>query len=235
MEQIFINNKKLISELNQLAMAYTPALSIDREIDLLTKSYYSTVMSILHFGEGELNFRKGERYATLNLAPEIVRYSNNELNEWNKRGISTIDNAINTINEFINSGTLNDQALEEREFSDMRERVAELLAESVLKASDVRKLINGFDEVVNKASINGEVGVITFMRDKLVELKNVRLSPTRGTEDNIPVWKLIGAIITFGFPVFKALRCVLRFKCCNTVSGLEGAVGFIAALAWTLC
>lgn len=93
-----------------------------------------------------------------------------------------------------------------------------MLAETPLKSSDVLKLINAFDEVISKASKDGELGVVTFMRDKLVELKKVRLSPSRGTEDNIPVWKLIGAIVLFGFPVYKSLRCITSRKCCNTVS-----------------
>lgn len=117
----------------------------------------------------------------------------------------------------------------------MRVRISEILAESPLKVTDVSKLIGAFDKVVARAAIEGELGVITFMRDKLIELKEVRLSSTRGTEDNIPVWKLIAAIVIFGFPVYKSLRCILYKKCCNTVSGLEGAIVFIAALAWSLC
>lgn len=69
MEDIFISNKQLISKLNQSAMTYIPALELDTEINLLSKTYFSTVMSILHFGEGELNFRKGERFETLKLSP----------------------------------------------------------------------------------------------------------------------------------------------------------------------
>jgi len=59
MEKIFLNNKDVISSLNRQAMAYIPSLELDTEINLLSNVYYSTVMSILHFGEGELNFRKG--------------------------------------------------------------------------------------------------------------------------------------------------------------------------------
>ncbi|MGC9332123.1 MAG: hypothetical protein ACP5DZ_09660 [Bacteroidales bacterium] len=84
----------------------------------------------------------------------------------------------------------------------MRVRIAEVLAESPLKVSDVSKLIDAFDGVVLQAAKQGELGVITFMRDKLVELKKVRLSATRGIEGNIAGWKLIGAIIIFGFPVY---------------------------------
>ncbi len=233
--ELFVNNKDLISKLNQTAMAYMPALELDSEINLLSNTYYSTIMSVLHFGEGELNFRKGERFSELKLSPQFVRYCNDQLKEWNERGINSLDIAINTIEEFIKSGILSKDPVSEKNFRDMRVRISEILAESPLKVTDVSKLIGAFDKVVARAATEGELGVITFMRDKLIELKKVRLSSTRGTEDNIPVWKLIAAIVIFGFPVYKSLRCILYKKCCNTVSGLEGAIVFIAALAWSLC
>ena len=68
MDKIFINNKDLINRLNQSAMAYIPALELDSEINLLSNVYYSTIMSILHFGEAELNFRRGERFKELKRA-----------------------------------------------------------------------------------------------------------------------------------------------------------------------
>jgi len=176
-----------------------------------------------------------ERYSALNLYPELVTYFNAELSSWNQRGISSITIAISTINDFINSGILSDDPVLAIEFADMRLRISEIFVETTLKASDVSSLMQAFDDVVAKAAINGEVGVITFMRDKLVDLKDVRLSPSRGTEQNIQVWKLIGAIILIGFPVYKALRCILEGKCCNTVSGLEAAIAFIAAVAIILC
>lgn len=39
MENIFINNKDLISKLNQSAMAYMPALELDTEINKLSNTY----------------------------------------------------------------------------------------------------------------------------------------------------------------------------------------------------
>ena len=102
---VFINNKELINNLYQDAMAYIPALELDAEINLLSNTYYSTIMSLLHFGEGELNFRTGERFKTLKLSPQIITYSNKQLKEWNDRGIVTIDRSIKTIKEFIESGS----------------------------------------------------------------------------------------------------------------------------------
>jgi hypothetical protein len=233
---IFINNKDLISQLNQCAMSYAPSLELDGEINLLSNSFFSTVMSILHFGESELNYRKGERYNILNLYPNLVSYYNDQMLQWNSRGITSIDIAIQTINEFITTGDLSNTPVSPSNFDDMKLRISEILVETHLKAADVQQLIQAFEQVVDEAAISGELGVITFMRDKLVDLKDVRLSPSRGTEINsIPVWKLIGAIIIFGFPVYKTIRCLTRGKCCNTVSGLEVAIVFIAAVAWKLC
>jgi hypothetical protein len=233
---IFINNKDLISQLNQYAMSYAPSLELDGEINLLSNSFFSTVMSILHFGESELNYRKGERYNILNLYPNLVSYYNDQMLQWNSRGITSIDIAIQTINEFITTGDLSNTPVSPSNFDDMKLRISEILVETHLKAADVQQLIQAFEQVVDEAAISGELGVITFMRDKLVDLKYVRLSPSRGTEINsIPVWKLIGAIIIFGFPVYKTIRCLTRGKCCNTLSGLEAAIVFIAAVAWKLC
>lgn len=185
----------------------------------------------MHFGESELNFRTGERFKILKLSRNIVTYSNQQLKQWNSRGIETLDRSIQTIKEFIDSGILDKEPVAEKEFRDFRLRVAELLAASQLKTSDVEKIINAFDDVVQKAAKSGELGVITFMRDKLVELKKIRLSTTRGTEENVPIWKIIGILILFGFPIYKSLRCIRKGKCCNTVSGLEGLIQWIAVLA----
>ena len=217
-------------------MSYAPAFELDQEINQLSNTYYSTVMSILHFGEGELNFRKGERYSALNLYPNLVTYSNDQLTEWNNRGIASLDAAIQTIEDFISSGISSNTPIASSNYEDMRLRISQILAETHLSSSDVNQLVTAFDEDVSHAASSGELGVATFMRDKLNELKNVRLSPTRGTEVNsIPVWKIIVAIIIFGFPVYKTARCLIKGKCCNTVSGLEGAIVFIAAIAWLLC
>jgi hypothetical protein len=217
-------------------MAYAPSLELDVEINQVSNTFYSSVMSLLHFGESELNHRKGERYNLLSLNPELVTYYNKETKQWNKRGIDSLDVAIKTINDFITTGDLSNRPVELKVFDDMKLRISEVLVETHLKPSDVFQLVKAFELVISAAAENGELGVITLIKDKLVELRDVRLSPTRGTEINsIPVWKLIGAIVIFGFPVFKSLRCLLRNRCCNTVSGLEGAIVFIAALAWTLC
>ena len=237
MEEIFVNNKVLISRLNKTAMAYMPALELDNEINLLSNVYYSSVMSILHFGQAELNFRKGEKYKALKLSSQVVSYSNAQLKEWNERGISSIEISIATIEKFIKTGILSNKPVSKKEFEDFRLRVAQLLAESTLKKEDILSLMDALDEVIEQATLNGELGVITLMQKKLIELKDVRLSSTRGNSAKavIPVWKLIGAIIIFGFPVYKSLRCILSGKCCNTVSGLEGAIVFIASVAWKLC
>lgn len=133
---IFINNKDLISQLNQCAMTYAPSLELDGEINLLSNSYYSTIMSILHFGESELNYRKGERYNSLNLYPNLVSYYNNQMLQWNSRGISSIDIAIQTINEFITTGDLSDTPVSQSNFDDMKLRISEILVETHLKAAD---------------------------------------------------------------------------------------------------
>jgi hypothetical protein len=65
MNNIFLNNKDLINKLNQSVMVYMSALELDTEINLLSKTYYSTIMSLLHFGEGELSYRREERFKTI--------------------------------------------------------------------------------------------------------------------------------------------------------------------------
>ena len=133
MEEIFFNNKDLISRLNKTAMAYMPALELDNEINLLSNVYYSSVMSILHFGQAELNFRKGEKYKALKLSSQVVSYSNAQLKEWNERGVSSIEISIATIEKFIKTGILSNKPVSKKEFEDFRLRVAQLLAESTLK------------------------------------------------------------------------------------------------------
>lgn len=46
---VFINNKELINRLNQVAMAYMPALDLDDEINLLSKTYLFNYTIIIAF------------------------------------------------------------------------------------------------------------------------------------------------------------------------------------------
>jgi len=96
------------------------------------------------------------------------------------------------------------------------------------------KLDNALSEVIDVIGRDGELGVINLIRAKLVELKNVRLSPSRGTEENIPVWKIIAALIFFGIMSWKVLRCVRKNRCCRA-NMTENVIIGILAVAMSLC
>ena len=231
---IFQNHKQVINDVNEKLMASLPSLMLDTEIILVSRTYSATIQAILDFGEAELNFRKGERFRTLGLSENIVAYSNEQLTELNARGISMLDKGIAVFDEFINSNEFSNEPVPADAFDREKLKVKEILAQSHLKVSDVVKLNNALSEVIDVIARDGELGVINFIRAKLVELKNVRLSPSRGTEENIPVWKIIAALILFGIMSWKVLRCIRKNRCC-TANMTENVIIGILAVAISLC
>lgn len=231
----FISNKEAINKVNDAAMSYLPALDVDPDLTLLSQTYFGFVQSILNFGEAELNFRTGERFSVLGLSQDVVNYSNQQLALWNSRGLATLENAIQTLTEFISTSDPISESVDPSEFEDFRLRVKEMLAQTTLKVSDVQKINDAFEQVVSRATESGEAGVLNLMLEKLNELKTLRNSPSRGTEDNLPIWKIATIVAIFALPLFKVLRCLFRRRCCNTVSGLEGGIYLIVVLSLALC
>ncbi len=232
---VLASNKEVLNDLNEMAMAYLPAVDLDADLELFSQSYYAFSKALLNFGEAELNFRTGERYNVLSLSSDVVNYSNQQLQQWNERGTVILNRAIDAINEFIDTQSLESTGVPAARFADMQVRTKLFLAQTHLKPSDVVKVSNALNQMVDKAVAGGELAVVTFMRDKMIELRDIRRTPSRGTEENIPIWKLIGIIILFGLPVFKVLRCLIRNRCCRTVDDVEALVAFIAAVAVLLC
>lgn len=231
---IFENNKHVIKNVSDKVMACLPSLMLDTEIELVSQTYYAATQAMLHFGEAELNFRTGERFGALGLSEDVINYSNEQLTEWNNRGIKVLDRAIAAFEEFINTHEFSSEPIPSEDFNDEQLRIKEVLGQAHLKVSDVVKLNTAFEEMVSQAAENGELGVINYMKGKLNELKDVRLSPSRGTEDNIPVWKLISAALLFGFLGYKFIRCRLRGRCCRT-NFTENLIIGILAIALALC
>ncbi len=231
---IFENNKQVIKNVDDKVMACLPSLMLDTEIELVSQTYYAATKAILHFGEAELNFRTGERFSALGLSGNIVKYSNEQLTEWNDRGVKMLDRAIAAFDEFINTHEFSSKPISRGDFNDEQLRIKEALAQSHLKVSDVVKLNNAFEEMVVQAAESGELGVINYMRGKLDALKKVRLSPSRGTEENIPIWKLISAALLFGFLGYKFIRCKVRKRCCRT-NFTENLIIGILTIALSLC
>jgi hypothetical protein len=231
---IFQNHKQVINDVNEKLMASLPSLMLDNEIILVSQTYAATIQAILNFGEAELNFRKGERFEMLGLSENVVVYSKEQLTELNTRGIAMLDKAIEAFDEFIESNEFSNEPVPADAFDSEKLKVKEILAQSHLKVSDVVKLDNALSEVIDVIARDGELGVVNFIRAKLVELKNVRLSPSRGTEENIPIWKLIAALILFGIMSWKVLRCILRNRCCRA-NMTENVIIGILAIAISLC
>lgn len=231
---IFQDHKQVINDVNEKLMAGLPPLMLDTEIVLVSQTYAATIQAILNFGEAELNFRKGERFETLGLSENVVAYSREQLTELNARGIAMLDKAIEAFDEFINSNEFSNEPVSGGAFDVEKLKVKEILAQSHLKVSDVVKLNNALNEVLGVIANGGELGVINFIKAKLSEFKDVRLSPSRGTEENIPVWKIIAALILLGIMSYKVLRCIRRNRCCRA-NMTENVIIGILAVALSLC
>jgi hypothetical protein len=114
--------------------------------------------------------------------------------------------------------------------------MAEFVSNLEIKSSDAKKLMDALDEIIVAVNNNGEQGFLNFLTSKTADLEQLRQSPTRGTEDNIPVWKLVAIAVFLGLGIYGIIRCIVRGRNCGQVFSKAELTGLtLAAIIASFC
>lgn len=172
--------------------------------------------SISSFILSELNFRQGERSQVANIYPDRTNYYFNIGNKFNQRGINGLFDSANFMNLFKNSESFPPTTADfDLTLDEFRQDLLDLFIDVEWKASDITKIQNVINEVFSNISQQPSENLLTYIESKITELANVRQSPTRGTEENLPIWKVLAAAVLIGFAAWAVYACYYRSRGCT--------------------
>lgn len=167
----------------------------------------------VQFGRCELHMHVADRNTALNRNEPFVASETKRAMDYHARGLKELENIKPELTRFIEEVSSMDggtgQKLWKGIEAEIKESWLESLADLDMKPSDAKKLNMVMDECC-AATENGLKGLGSHISEQFSELERLRNTPTRGTEDNWPYWKLAAVAIWLGFTVAGVILALQR-------------------------
>lgn len=161
--------------------------------------------STVQFGRCELHMHVAERNEALKSNNAIVSFEKKRALNYHARGLKEFSNTRPELTRFIEEVSLDDTEEVRKIWQDIEPQIKaswlETLGDLDMKPSDAEKLNIVMDECCAAAAETGLKGLGEYIAKQFDELERLRKTPTRGTEDNWPWWKLVGVAIVLGITV----------------------------------
>lgn len=212
-----------------LQTAHAGIADICCDAPLLSDYYYGFAAAVDNFGQCELHFRSADRCSILNIDADKQAFENRELIRFNNIGLDALNKASLSLAGYILINPGSTTPIGQNQVAGLRTYMAEFISNIEMKASDAKKMMDTFDEIVTAVNTNGEQGFLTYLQTKTAQLQAFRQSPSRGTEENIPVWKLAAIAVFLGLGIYGIIRCFVRGKNCGAVYSKAEYAGLTAA------
>lgn len=195
-----------------------------------TQAYESFISSLNNFGTCELYAREAGRLGNLNIDPLRKQFCEEQIVKYNQMGLSDINKAINYLSGFINAYNPSTEFVQSDEFDNSKISLMDVVSNMEMKPSDATKILNQYNAAFNACQSEGEAGILNFMLAKFTELRDVRNTDSRGTEENIPIWKVIAIAALIGYTIFVVIRCLVRGRNCGQVVNRAERAGYTIAI-----
>ncbi len=114
-----------------------------------------------------------------------------------------------------------------------REEFMLLIADSELKAKDVTRIEEVYDEAAKAIAEGQNIG--EWLGGKLKDLDEARRSEDRGNRDNLPWWKIVIIAVYVGLSAWKIWRCVIRDRCSRGEKAAYQAAAVILGISLKFC
>lgn len=193
--------------------------------------------SISNFILSELNYRQGERSDAAGLYEDRVSYYSEIGARFNVLGIDGLDQSLPYLDDFINSevfpstGSAFNVTLD-----DFKRDLLDLFIDVEWKAADITIIMDVIDEVFDNIREQSASNLLDYIASKITDLKDARNSASRGSEENLPVWKVLGAAVLLGMATWAVYACYYRSKgCTQKQKNKYNAVMVIALLTYGAC
>jgi hypothetical protein len=194
------------------------------------------------FGRTEMEFGRRNRVANLasaGFAPDALEGLHDVkwrlASNFNLQGVQLLDGASRLV-----EGAQRIRLPEHR--PDLGDDVAALrrdlsfhLAELEIKPSDAVRIAEAAKPILDLASRGDVTALYKEVADRAVHLQKLRSTEDRGTQDNIPVWKVAAIVVAVGIWVWALFKCKW-WGSCSLKEGLGYFIAFwIAALIAKFC
>lgn len=213
----------------------------DERSDLLAEVLHGMTDAVILFGRSEMDYRQAQRYRALDIKSEEAQRREERGGFHHERGLQSLEAAIESIREFEQEASEYEPveiSSDDEDIQYLRREWRAQLAELEIKASDVKRLNDALEEALG-AVIEGQAeGIARFVEQRLTELQEIRESETRGTEENIPVWKIAAVAAFFGIAMWALMKCRWRWfgrKCTWKEELIYALIAKAAAAGYNLC
>ena len=180
----------------------------------MVEYHQGLLAAILECAESEAEFRQAERYGVLGIETARSKLHSEAGERSNELAIRTLKRLVETSDSLVEVSGDYPKVKISREDEDISEFIdgwKRELAQVDIKTSDIEKLNAVFNDGLD-ALLSGQMSEIsTYLRDQANRLLEARSSETRGSESNIPVWKLIALAAALGVTLAYFMHCRWRW------------------------
>lgn len=202
--------------------------------------------AVLLFGECELTIKRAERVEILyGAGSDLKSCMESDALNINAQGLQLLERAIEEFSgkQRVRLGVRDPRDPEETDYDftgATREGIdgfvsslRSYLLDSQVKPTDVGEIWEIVQEV---SAIGGSQELREYVLDKSRQLLEYRASATRGTDKNIPWWKVCAIAVILGISVYGVACCLRRWCGCSKVAGAAANLGLsVASLVLRFC
>ncbi len=209
----------------------------NHENDLLLETFNGLQDAVILFGKCEMAIQRSQRLDDTEEAAGLMKRGMS----YNRRGMASLEAAIESIQGFQeDTGGYDEVELSTRDedIAYLREEATYQLAQLYTKPRDVERLTETFQNALNAVVEDGIEGLGAFTEENMQRLLELRGSESRGTEENIPVWKIVAVAAFFGITLWTLMKCKWRWygrRCTWKEDLIYALIAKAAALGYKLC
>jgi hypothetical protein len=235
--KVYSREHHALVQYENAATNYRPTVA-DLESPNLLQAFDSFTEGVGKFILSELNYRQGERSQILGVYPNRTDYYSGIGGEFNAAGIAALDEGKAFLEQFVNAlpnGGGNYQALPES-VAEFRSAFQKIIIDVEAKAGDIAELNGEFEEIATLTLGNNPREVGNYLLNRYNQLTELRATPGRGAETNLPLWKLYAAAVIIGVGFVLIGSCYYGlFTCTRARRRQYEAAILIAAIVLGAC
>ena len=173
----------------------------------------SLTRATVQFGRCELHMHAADRNAALNINAALISSGIKRAMSYHARGLEYLAGAKPALTRLAEEAS----SIAEEEVrkiwsgieGEIKESWLSALGDLDMKPSDAQKLLGVMDEC-SAAAATGFKGLVGHIDQQFQKLEQLRKTPTRGTENNWPVWKLAAVAVWLGMTVAGVIMALQR-------------------------
>jgi hypothetical protein len=204
-----------VSSLAPLRQGLEKAAGIPSAVQL----FDSVTKALSEFGNCELRMRHAERNTSLGINPGLAKSLDEIGKKHQATGLMHLQNARATVKTL--KGELQKMTFPPQQdagkvaegVNNIRAQLLQHITELEVKPSDALKIRDAMDRALEPAKQLSADALPNFFEKAIDELRGLRERPDRGTNENIPWWKIAGIVLIAGAFASIVIACIAFPPC----------------------